>query len=289
MNPLLKVGVGIFAVLIFVSSCSNCSRSNKYRSQSTYNVTVQQTVGSDAADGLDLQAVGNLVKRAEDAAMFERVLNDPDTGLNNLDLDENNQVDYIQVTEYGSGNLRGFSLTVDLSGGQTQEVATIEIEKSSDGAHIQTYGNSHIYGSNHYYHSRTSLTDVLIIGWLFSGNRSFYHSPWGYNRYPSYYNGYAPRSYDSYRRNVSNSTQGSSFSKGSASQLSSTATSPNAGKNATNIKAPLKSPSTAQKSFQARNPSKSVKSGGFGRSSKPSPSVRSSSSYRSGSSRGGGK
>jgi hypothetical protein len=219
---------------------------------------------------------------------FERSLNDPNTRINNLDLDENDQVDYIKVTEYGSDNLRGFSLTVDLADGQTQEVATIEIEKTSDGANIQSHGNQQIYGSNHYYRSHSSLTDVLLVSWLFSGSRPYYGSPWGYGHYPSYYNSYPTRGYDSYRADMSRTTSNSSYTRASSSTLSKSIDSPNASKNATNIKAPLKSPTTAQKSFQARNPSKQIKSGGFGSKTTSaktsSPSVRQSttSSYRSG-------
>ncbi len=282
----LNIGLGVLAFLFVMSSCSNCSRRSSYRSN--YNVTVQQTIGQDAASGLDLQAVGELVKRAKTGEAFERMLNDSSVGINNLDLDENGAVDYIKVTEYGSGTQRGFSLTVDLADGQTQEVATIEIEKTSDGrAHIQSYGNQHLYGSGYYYHSHTSLTNVLLISYLFSSHRPYY-SPWGYGRYPSAYRSYPSRSYDSYRSDMRRTTSGSSYTKASASSLSSSSTSPNATKNATNIKAPLKSPTTAQKSFQARNPSKTIRSGGFGSRStrSSSPSVRTS---RTSSYRGGGK
>ena len=117
-----------------------------------YNVDVQTTVS--AADGLDLQAVGDLLKRAKDAEQLEKLLNDSGEGINNLDLDENGEADYIQVDEYGSGDNRGFSLTVETSAGEEQEVATIEIEKSGSDADVQIHGNSQIYGHNHYYRQR---------------------------------------------------------------------------------------------------------------------------------------
>lgn len=290
----LKLGLGLFALLFILSSCTNCSRKSNYSNRNNYNVTVQQTIAQDAASGLDLQAVGELVKKAKTGEDFERLLNDSTVGINNLDLDEDDKVDYINVTEYGDGNLKGFSLTVELAGGQTQEVATIEIEKTNDGyAGVQTYGNSHIYGNNHYYHSRTSLTDVLLISWLFSANRPFYSSPWSYGNYPGSYRSYPTRGYDSYRGDMNRTTQNSNYTRSTSSKLSKATTSPNASKNASNIKAPLKNPTATQKSFQARNPSKKIKSGGFGSKTstsssfrKSSPSVRSSStsSYR-----GGGK
>lgn len=282
----LNIGIGVLAFLFVISSCSNCSRSSSR--SNNYNVTVQQTITQDAASGLDLQAVGELLKRAKTGGEFEQMLNDSSVGINNLDLDENDAVDYIKVTEYGTDNQRGFSLTVDLADGQTQEVATIEIEKTSDGrAHIQTYGNQHLYGSGHYYHRHTSLTDVLLVSWLFSSHRPYY-SPWGYGRYPNTYRSYASRNYDSYRSDMRKTTSNSGYTKATASSLSSSSASPNATKSANNIKAPLKSPTTAQKSFQTRNPSKTIRSGGFGSSSSrsSSPSVRTS---RTSSYRGGGK
>ncbi|MDQ8204203.1 hypothetical protein [Pelagicoccus sp. SDUM812003] len=286
MSSLLKIGLGIFAFLFLLSFYSSCS--NRIRYNDTYQVTVQQTNIQDAASGLDLQAVGEMVKRASTGAEFERLLNDPAVAVNNLDLDEDGLVDYIKVTEYGEGDVKGFSLTVDLGENQTQEVATIEIEKTSDGqANIQTHGNPHLYGQSHYYHSRTSLTDLLILGWLFSGNRPYYSSPWGYNNYPNDYRRWTPMGGYNYQRRADSYRSGSSWSQANSSTLSKTPTSPNATKNATNIKAPLRNPTASQKSFQARNPSKQIRSGGFGKSSatqSSSPSFRSSSSssFRSG-------
>lgn len=283
MNLLLKIGLGIFAFFFILSLNKSCSNASRY--SDTYNVTVQQNTLRDASAGLDLRAVGELVKDSTTAAEFERKLNDTSVGINNLDLDENGEIDYIEVTEYGEGNVKGFSLTTELPGNEVQEIATIEIEKSGDQARMQTYGNSHLYGNNHYYHSSFGLTDFLILSWLFNSNRPYYSSPWGYNNYPSSYDRRSPYGYNEYERRTRSYTSGSSWSRSSSSTLSQNPASPNANKNATNIKAPLKNPTTSQKSFQARNPSKQVRSGGFGRPSS-SPTVRktTSSSFR-----GGGK
>lgn len=285
--------IALFAGIFCLSLINNCGPSTGSLLDN-YNVTIQQTTVTDAAAGLDLVAVGQLVKNVTDAESFERALNDPAEKVNNLDLDENGKTDYIEVTEYGADNLRGFSLTTQLADAQEQEIATIEIEKNADGyANVQTHGNRQIYGNNHYYHSRISITDMLIVGWLFSGNRPYYSSPWGYGRYPTHYNPYNSRSQSSYKRDISNRVSTSSMQRSKSSSISSKLSSPNASKSATNIKAPLRNPSSSQKSFQTRNPSKTVASGGFGRpksSSTPSrPSVKfsSGSSSRSGSFFGG--
>jgi len=285
--------IAIFAGIFCMSLISNCGRStSSYRDN--YNVTIQQTTVTDAASGLDLIAVGELVKNVTDAESFERALNDPAEKVNNLDLDENGKTDYIEVTEYGADSLRGFSLTTQLTDGQEQEIATIEIEKNADGyANVQTHGNQQIYGNNHYYHSRVSLTDILVVGWLFSGNRPDYSSPWGYGRYPTYYSPYNVRSQSNYKRDISSRVSKSNMQRSTTSTVSSSVSSPNANKSAANIKAPLRSPTTSQKSFQARNPSKTIASGGFGRPkssptpSRPSVKFSSGSSSRSGSLFGG--
>lgn len=287
MNSLLQFGLGAFVLLVVFSSFRSCSSSNRNYGDS-YNVSVQQISAVDAASGLDLRAVGELVKEAKTGEEFERLLNTPTVGINNLDLNEDGAVDYIKVTEYGSGDVKGFSLTVDLPENQTQEIATIEIEKTADGtANVQTRGNQNIYGSNHYYHNSFGFTDFLLLSWLFNSNRPYYSSPWGYNRYPNYYDRYQPRGYNDYRNRTGSATRRSNWTSSSRPTITSSTTSPNAGKTATNIKAPLKNPTSSQKSFQARNPSRKVASGGFGRpSSSSSPSVKktTTSSYR-----GGGK
>ena len=246
-----------------------------------YDVNVTGLSGY-AADGLDLQAVGALLKDTKDAESLERKLNDPSVGINNLDLDEDGIVDYLKVTEYGTDNIRGFSLSTELAPGEVQEVATIEVEKKGDMADIQVAGNSHIYGSGHYYHSSFSLVDYMLLSYLFS-NHSFYRSPFGYGSYPSHYDRYETRSYRQYRNQVPQTT--STFKRSTSSTLSKSVSSPNAGKTATTVKAPLKNPTSTQKAFQARNPSKTIKSGGFGSPSTPRPMLRTGT--KSGSSFGG--
>ncbi len=253
------------ALIPYLTNCGNNQRYERHYNNH-YDVTVAQQTYF-ASSGLDLQAVGGLVQQAKDGAHFEKLLNDQSRGINNLDLDENGEVDYIHVTEYGQADNRGFSLTVNLDEGETQEIATIDIEKTPDGkANIQTHGNSNIYGQDHYYHrSGIDFTDMLLLGWMFSGNRPNYHSGWGYRNYPPDYRRYSPRPYNDYQRDIRTKTANSGYKKSPTSTLAKATTSPNAGKTAKSIKAPLKNPTTAQKSFQARNPSKQVASGGFGR------------------------
>lgn len=238
-----------------------------------------------AADGLDLKAVGELLKTAKDAEDLEQKLNKPG-GVNNLDLDEDGKVDFIKVTGDDQKGIRVMKLTAVLSGsGDLQDVATIEIEKSGDKADVQIRGNEQVYGSNHYYHSNFGLTDALILYWLFGRSYRPYYSPWGWGSYPGYYGrGYAPVPVRTYRSRTGRLDRNSTFSRSSRNRLSRKVA-PSSRNVSSRVKAPLKRPTTSQKAFQARNPSKQVRRGGFG--SRSTRTTRSSRFSRSRSSRFG--
>lgn len=254
-----------------------------FKDSDEYSVNVQTNIS--AADGLDLKAIGPLLKKAKNAQELEKLLNDPTVGVNNLDLNEDDKVDYINVTEYGEGNNRGFSLSVNmgLAEGDTQEVASILLEKKGDQADVQITGNQQIYGRNHYYHSHwNTLGSIFLMSYLFRPH-PLYYSPWRYGYYPSHYSSYRRVSYSAYRGRGSVNTP-STMSKSTQKRSTSNIKSPNNGKSSSKVRAPLKSPTRSQKSFQSRNPSKRVRSGGFGRSSRSS--VRGRSGSRGGFGRG---
>ena len=264
----------IVAVIIVFSGISliNSCRSDR----SSTNITVV----SDAAEGLDLQALSELVKKADSAESLETALNKPD-GINNLDLNEDGKVDFIKVEEYGNKtDAHGFSLTVEPEKGEVQEVASIEISESGEDADVEVRGNEQLYGRNHYYHSHYPRSSFLLWGY-FMRPHPFYASRWGYGYYPRYYGGgYAPVGRSVYSRRVTRTTAGSTATRASSSRMTSRSglSNPNAGRSANSgVTARLRSPTSTQKSFQSRNPSKAAGSGGFGRGG----SVRSSSRTRS--------
>ena len=256
----LLFGLFGFSVLIFFAGMGSDNDRN-------YRVNVTQMVS--AGDGLDLKAVGELLKKADNAEQFETLLNDSSNGVNNLDLNEDGKVDYINVTEFGDEKVKGFSLTTSPAAGETQELATIKIEKDAEGsAKVETKGNENVYGRNNYYHSSWSpgLGTGLMMGYLFSSH-SMFSSPYGYGYYPRGYRSYSPTDSGRYRNRMNNYSSKGNYSRSNSSRFGSSVRSPNSGKVASSIKAPLKDPTSSQKSFQSRNPSKQVRSGGFGRRS----------------------
>lgn len=255
-----KLMVAAFFCIAGLSLCVGVTTPDE-----NYNVSVTQII--DADKGLDLRAVGEVLKKAKDAAAFEALLNDSQSGVNNLDLNADGKVDYIHVTEFGDDAVKGFSLTTEVARGEVQEVATIKIQKGSGGeAEVEYQGNSAIYGQNHYYRSHWSpgLGTGLMLGYLFTRHRPYY-SPWGGGSYPGSYRPYSTVPHGTYsgRRRSGDSSYSSSRRSTVGGHLSS----PNSGRNATSVKARLKNPTSSQKGFQARRAAKTKGSGGFGRSS----------------------
>jgi hypothetical protein len=277
------VPVLIFFVFIWALKGINSGQQSR---GSDYNVTV--TVDSDAKDGLDLEALIELVKKGKNAKDIESKLNNPG-GINNLDLDEDGKVDFIKVTEYGNKkDAYGFSFTVELEGNEEQEIAEIEIDKEGDNANISARGNEQVYGQNHYYRGHHPITTFLLWSYLIRPH-PFYYSPFGYGRYPGYYRSYSPVSRSVYRSNARNLTRNSTTQKMSTAPKSRL-TNPNKGKFANSgIKKSLANPTSTQKQFTARNRAKNIKSGGFGRkkSALSNTKTRRSYSARSYSSGGG--
>ncbi len=289
MNTLTKIGVGMFALFVAFSMVSQCGRKSSPAPPPPTVENQAEIILKEYSKGLDLDAVTALARKSKDAADFERLLNSQEEAVNNIDLNDDGKVDYINVTEYGSGDRRGFSLTTEISPGKTQEIATIDFQKEGEKAVIQTTGNPSLYGASNYHHSSFGMTDALLLAWLFS-NRPSYASPYGYGNYPpSYGGGWNRQSDGSYAGSMTSRTAGSSVSKSSSPVISQPALSPNAEKTAAKAKA-LTTATQSQRSFAGSTSKPSTSSasskpssyGGFGRSS-------SSGSSRSGGFSGGGK
>lgn len=155
---------------------------------------------SEAAEGLDLQAVAELFKDAETVEGFERALNDPETGVNNLDLDENGEVDYIRVVEQVSDDTHLIILQAALAENEFQDVATIEVEKNDDDYNLQVRGNEEIYGSNYYVQPTVVHVHTWpIITWIYRPAYRPYRSAFYFGFYPRWWRPYRPVSVTVYR------------------------------------------------------------------------------------------
>lgn len=283
-NKMKNLFIGL-AFLMLLSSCGSNQGYNQGYSNGGQVVVNQPNVSvtptaSNLGDNLNLQALGELVKSSNNAQDIEQKLNQ-DQSINNLDLDGDGKVDYIKVTEYGDGNARGFSFTVEQANGEKQEIATVDIQKNNNTATLNIQGNQQIYGQGAYYQSNYNFTDLMIMSYLFSYHRPYY-SPYRYGYYPSYYHSYGCSPYSSYRSRMSTSTRTSTITR--TTTTTSKVKSPNANLNSKSVNAraqTLANPTRSQKAFTPTKPSNSRPSTGGFSNKGSSPSHASSSPSRS--------
>ena len=166
-------------------------------------------------DNLNLYAVLDVFKKSHTLEEFERVLNDKSSNINNLDLNNDNIIDYIEVKSYKTGNFHSIILRVAINSKEYQDVAVIEVTKNTSGKVIvQIIGDEDLYGKDYIVEPSFSETpnpgylgnkkviisanvdyyanDWPIVLQLFSPTFSVYVSPWHWGFYPVYWQPWTP-------------------------------------------------------------------------------------------------
>jgi hypothetical protein len=167
----------------------------------------------EISEGLDLEAVAELFKDSADLEEFEQSLNDPDIGINNLDLDENGEVDFIRILEEADDDVHLIILQAILGEDEFQDVATIEIEQSDDESYnMQIHGNEDIYGPDYY----LTPVDIHIYSWpiikrIYLPGYHPYRSLYYWGRYPIWWKRYRPILAHVYRPRIKKYTVRASF------------------------------------------------------------------------------
>jgi hypothetical protein len=101
-------------------------------------------------DNLNLYAVMKLFQESETLEGFERNLNNQESRINNLDLNGDNLIDYITVTDYPDGDDHTIVLRVPLGRKDFQDVAVFTVQKFRNGeVQIQLIGDETLYGKNY--------------------------------------------------------------------------------------------------------------------------------------------
>lgn len=156
---------------------------------------------SEAAAGLDLYAVAELFKNSETLEQFEQSLNDPQTGINNLDLDQNGQVDFVRVTERIADNTHLIILQTPVNDSEFQDVATIAIDRESGGKYnLHLQGDAALYGANYYVvPANNNFGGWNAVRWIFRPNYRAYVSPYSYTVLPRWWNVRRPLGLNVYR------------------------------------------------------------------------------------------
>lgn len=161
-----------------------------------------QATSSEISDNLDLRAVASIFGEARDLQDFERQLNDPDLQISNLDLNNDNQVDYLRVIETVENRTHLIIVQAVLDRDVYQDVATIDVERDQfNKVHVQVIGDSFLYGNNYIYEPVYYRTPVLYASFWRPTYRP-YCSTWNWGYYPRYYRAWNPFPVFRYRNNI---------------------------------------------------------------------------------------
>jgi hypothetical protein len=98
-------------------------------------------------DNFSLEGALELFKNATSPEDFEKKLNDENNRVNNLDINEDGDIDYIRIISKKEGDLQLLILQVPVSATENQDIAVIEIEKTGKNkAILQIVGDEEIFG-----------------------------------------------------------------------------------------------------------------------------------------------
>ncbi len=165
-------------------------------------------------DNFDLQGVLELFKNAESLEAFEKALNSESNEVNNLDVDEDGQVDYVKVIDHADSGSHAITLRVDVNDKESQDIAVIEIDKTGDEtAELQIVGDEEMYGKDFIVEPEDEVANtqdgkftsgfapaVVIVnvwGWrpirhIYAPTYVVWVSPWRYRVYPPYWKPWRP-------------------------------------------------------------------------------------------------
>ena len=170
-------------------------------------------------DNLNLYAVMNLFQESETLEAFERSLNEENTRINNLDLNNDGYVDYLTVSDYVNGNVHTIVIRSVLDRNEFQDVAVFTVEQLRNGeVQIQLIGDEALYGRNYIvepnyaetpnpgYKGRTvqrkNVTVVTttyyevaawpVIRFIYSPRYVVWRSSWYWGYYPVYWRPWKP-------------------------------------------------------------------------------------------------
>jgi hypothetical protein len=182
-------------------------------------------------DNLNLYAVMKLFQESETLEVFERNLNDPDSKINNLDLNGDNLVDYIRVIDNVDGDVHNIVLQVAINRRENQDIAVFTVQRDPNGrVYIQLTGDEALYGRNYiiepilddaagqtpnpgymgnnqvidgrnvtvYRTTAFEIAEWPLIRFIYYPGYYPWHSSWYYGYYPPYWRPWRPFYWDFY-------------------------------------------------------------------------------------------
>ena len=191
----------------------------------TFSLTAQSDVSTDSTgypgDGFSLEGALELFKTANSPEAFEKALNSEDNSVNNLDLNEDGEVDYVRVVDNMSEKSHAIVLQVPLNEKESQDIAVIEIEEQGkENTILQIVGDPDVYGEETLIepfqeeaksdgkggpsaNARIARVVVNVYFWpcvryVYRPSYRVYVSPWGWRVYPTYWRPWRPHPWHVY-------------------------------------------------------------------------------------------
>lgn len=172
-------------------------------------------------DNFDLRGAIEIFKNSDSPEDFEKKLNAEDNKVNNLDLNEDGDVDYIMVYDKSDSKAHILILRVAVNENEMQDIAAIEIEKDGDeSARLEITGSEDLYGSETYYEPieekekagtgkgagfEKAMIFVSVNVWpwhcvryIYSPGYIVWVSPWKWRHYPGWWHPRRPHAWRVY-------------------------------------------------------------------------------------------
>ena len=174
-----------------------------------------------------LEGALELFKKSSTLEEFEQMINREDNNVNNLDLNNDNEVDYVLVNDIQEGDQHVIVLSTYIKENDLQDIATIGIEKTGEEmAILQIEGDTDLYGENAIFEPVESLEnnlenkerggpsinnmlrqDLQVNVWFWPSVRFLYspgyvvwHSPWKWRLYPNWWRPWKPKPFSVFHK-----------------------------------------------------------------------------------------
>lgn len=109
----------------------------------------EATISNKTGDNFSLEGALDILKKSNSIEEFEKLLNKEDNNVNNLDLNNDGNIDYISVNDIQEGDTHVLVLSTYLNENEKQDIATIGIEKTgTENATLQIEGDTDLYSEN---------------------------------------------------------------------------------------------------------------------------------------------
>lgn len=157
-------------------------------------------------DHFSLELALDLFSQSKSLEAFERSLNEEKNHVNNLDLNQDSEIDYLKVIDLVEENVHAIVVQAIVGKDEVQDIAVIEIEKTREGeAVLQMIGDEDIYGEEIIVEpfkeemsgrgpAESRIARLTVNVWLWPSVRFVYRpgykiwvSPWRWGYYPRWY------------------------------------------------------------------------------------------------------